>query len=210
TEVSFAGGTAAGVEIPIPAGVYTCITARDTRHTLRRTFEAADGFGVADGKYVASFRNFTAAGGANRSLSGGNVNGDDFVDIFDFGAFAGEWLADYGSGDTTCTTPSPHADLSGDGVVFAEDFTFIAINFLDASDLTCCQTGSSAGRPVREISVAELYLLGLGKMAVADLNGDGWLDQFDMVAFANGARPRPRRIGPVLHRGITDTPHAQY
>ena len=56
TEVSIANGAAAGLEIPIPSGVYTCIAARDARHTLRRTFDQADGFGTADGRYVASFR----------------------------------------------------------------------------------------------------------------------------------------------------------
>ena len=43
--------------------------------------------------------------------------------------------------------------------------------------------------PITSISVADLYVFGLGDLAVADLNHDGVLDILDMYAFIGGARP---------------------
>ncbi len=43
--------------------------------------------------------------------------------------------------------------------------------------------------PVLEISVAQLYLQGMGDLAVADLNSDGLLNTADIAAFLAGARP---------------------
>jgi hypothetical protein len=41
--------------------------------------------------------------------------------------------------------------------------------------------------------VAELEAMGVPELAAGDLNGDGWLDEADIVEFLNGARPRPQR-----------------
>jgi hypothetical protein len=160
--------------------------AQDTLHTLRRRGE---GFTISGPQYVSDFTDQSGSGGRNASLLGGNLNGNDFIDILDFGMFTGQWLADYGAGDTNCATTGPHADFSGDGTVFTEDFTFIVINFLEASDTTCCPIGAMAG-PISRISIAGLYARGLGELAVGDLNRAGWLDQLDIVEFMSGARPQ--------------------
>ncbi len=203
-EITFTEGAALGVEIPVPIGVYTCITASDTQHTLRRSFNNADGFGVVGGRYIGSFRNFASAG-VNRSLIAGNLNDDDFIDIFDFGLFTGQFGSSPFSPPCGTPSPPPHADIDGNGIAFTEDFTFIMINFLQASDTVCCQ-GSAMGGGVSEISVAELYVLGLGQLAAGDLNGDGWLNELDLVAFINGARPEPRGPGNVSYQ--IDVPDA--
>jgi hypothetical protein len=203
-EITFFSGLATGVVVEVPCGDYECITARDRLHTLRRTDDDGD-FGVAASLdmidvYVADF---TSSGTTDDSLIGGNLNNDDFIDILDYGIFVGLFGLNYGTGDTTCSTPIPHLDMSGDGLVWTEDFTFIQINFLAASETDCCVMASPAmtkprgdrplaqmiERPVTRISIEELERRGLGDLIVADLNHDGWLDIRDMEAFMNGARP---------------------
>ena len=109
--MTFTGGTATA-SFSVPCGeVYSCLTARDKRHTLRSTASAGDGFSISGSQYTANFT------GANRWLVGGNLNDDSVIDILDFGAFVGQYGHNYGTGDTTCSTPFPHADITGDGVV---------------------------------------------------------------------------------------------
>ncbi len=187
------GGVTASTTIPIPCGAYTCVTARDALHTLRRTLDAPD-FGIVGSQYVADF---DAAG---KPLIGGNLNDDIYVDILDFGLFAGQFGTTYGFTDTTCLTAAPHADISGNGTVFTEDFTFIQINFLDQSELNCCAPTPSplpmAQAVLREdangdggVTVADLtYVkarLGLdpaGAATSADVNGDGGITIRDLSA----------------------------
>jgi hypothetical protein len=181
--MTFSGGVASA-ELEIPCGEWVCITARDPLHTLRSTVEPLS---VSGQQYIASFTGAEA-------LRGGNLNdpASNVIDIFDFGAFAGEFNENYGSGNTDCDDVPPHADISGDGVVFVEDYTFIVNNFLDVSEPNCCGLGGIAGGdepPVISISVAELEAMGLGSYAAGDLNGDGWLNPIDMQLFADGVWP---------------------
>ena len=44
-----------------------------------------------------------------------------------------------------------------------------------------------------EITIRELRRRGLGHYAIADLNNDGSLNYEDIEAFANGARPKPKK-----------------
>ncbi len=187
-QVAFTGGQAAGVRLEVPLANYDCISARDTLHTLARV---DPGFTSVDGiHYSADFTDQTGGGGADQALVGGNANGDNFVDIFDFGLFTGQWNATYPP--PSCATLPPQADFSGNNTVFTEDFTFIANNFLEEGDDACCAPIPAGAGPVAAISVAELNARGLGLMAAGDLNGDGWLDQMDMVAFLFGERPKPQ------------------
>ncbi len=189
----------------VPCGHdYNCITARDKRHTLRRTAASlsvlGDGnFGTAGVQYIADFSVDVSNG-----LVGGNLNDDAFIDILDFGVFVGQYNVNYGTGDTDCLTPHPHADISGNGVVFTEDYTFIATNFLDPREANCCGApnfdggghgganptsargiGSDDG-PVTRISVQDLKKRGMSDLVQADLNHDGWLDMQDIAVFLSG------------------------
>ena len=135
-------------------------------------------------------------GGDDDSLIGGNLNDSEFVDIADFGIYVGQYNANYGTGNTMCSTPSPHADSSGNGTVFTEDFTFIQINYLKQREANCCslpnflaspeQTGE---KPITSITVAKLREQGVANPSAADLNGDGVVDQADFNAWLAGARP---------------------
>ena len=189
----FVNGVAHDV-LHVPCGPYTCVTARDKLHTLRRTI----GLQTNGVRYGADF---TAL-----SLIGGNLNDDEWIDILDFGVLIAQWETPLPP-DTACNTPAPHSDINGDGVVDSADFTFIQINFLLGNDQNCCGfPGGPDSAPVTRISVAELIRRGLGQLVVADLNGDGWLDTGDVAAFMAGARPKPTAklhpasVSPVRHR----------
>ena len=184
--ITFTNGSATDVTVLVPCGNYTCITARDTLHTLQR----AVALGTSGTKYVADF---TTAN--TEDLIGGNLNDDSCIDILDFGVFVWQWAAHYDSdgdnvddGDTPCGTPYPHADISGQGQVNTEDFTFIQVNYRECSEVCC--PGPIGDGPITRISVAELKEMGLSELAVGDLNNDGWLDEGDIEAFILGARPK--------------------
>jgi hypothetical protein len=170
-----------------PCDLYTCITARDKLHTLRR--DDLDDFGIDGSVYVADFTDNSMSSGDNDTLLGGNFNDDGFIDILDFGVFIAQFNQNIGA-DTTCMTVGPHADASGDGIVQSEDFTFVQTQFLTAAEQDCATTFiASTNSPRTQVSLVELKANGLGRLSVADLNRDGWLDQYDIVAFLQGQRP---------------------
>ena len=186
--LTFTNGSAASVTIEVPCGVYECITARDTLHTLRSTDTLVD----AGTFYTADFT------GSNQ-LIGGNLNDDEWIDILDFGVLSWQWAVNYGSGDTTCSTAYPHADINGNATVGTEDFTFIQIYYLRGHAQNCCAALMSLDTgddPITEISTSDLRAMGMSHLTVGDLNRDGWLDGSDIAEFLGGARPKPR-LAPV-------------
>ena len=180
--------------IAVPCGAYSCVTARDALHTLRRTDAE---FAISGTQYVA---NFTAADGGD-ALVGGNMNDDEVIDILDFGIFVNRFGLQYDSdadtirdGHTPCAwTPAPmgprHADVSGDGLVDSADFTFVQINFLQFRELNCCGLPNSPNPGVTTITVQQLIDQGMADLTAADLTRDGVLDSADIAAFVGGRRP---------------------
>ncbi len=158
----------------VPCGEYTCATLRDPLHSLIARVPVTQ----SAAQHVVS-----------ATLVLGNLNGDEVIDILDFGTYAGQFGIAYGSPSTDCATPGAHADLNGDGVVTPADETFISASFLSIGDDPCCAIGAVAATdgPVVEISVAELVLRGMGDLAVADLNEDGLLNTADIAAFLAGS-----------------------
>ncbi|MHC5110209.1 MAG: HYR domain-containing protein [Planctomycetota bacterium] len=200
-DMLFTNGMASAV-LDVPCGAYSCVTASDGLHTLRRT--DSDDFGIFDAQYVADFTDKTGIGGNDDSLISGNLNDDNVIDILDFGVFASQWLFDYGIGGSPCGAPFPHADVNGDGVVNNAELTFIQINFLEEREANCCTAttaSADASEPVTSISVKELYRTGRADLAAGDLNSDGWLDMEDIQAFMMGARPQPQRT-PARHGNL--------
>jgi hypothetical protein len=124
--------TIGSVVLAVPAGDYSCITARDPLHSLKSSDESFHWNGT---RYMADFTGDPAQGGD--WLTQGNLNGDDIIDMDDFMLFTEQWATHYGTGNTTCETTGPHADFTGDGIVTVADFTFIQINFLQSSDPPC-------------------------------------------------------------------------
>lgn len=183
-DMTFVDGVAtATVQVPCSDVGYTCITARDKLHTLRRTL---DPLPIEGTRYVADFV------AADKPLLGGNLNDDYWLDTLDFGTYIFQLSTNFGIGDTPCGTPPPHADVDGNGLVWTEDFTFIAINFLQHHEPNCCgaplMPGDGSG-PVVRITARQLRTMGLGHLMIADLNHDGVVDPQDIEAHMNGAMP---------------------
>ncbi|MGE3180384.1 MAG: LamG-like jellyroll fold domain-containing protein [Phycisphaerae bacterium] len=204
-EATFIHGAADGLIVPVPCGDYACVRVRDANHTLMRTDE--DDFEVIGRRFVA---NFTAQDvGDDDSLIGGNFNNDAFIDILDFGIFVCRFGVQYDNdldgaadGDLRCgaqitrsggALDSYHPDPNGDGTIDNHDFGFFQESFLAKSDDVCCGLPGDTAHPITAISVLQLQLNGLRDLAPADLNQDGWLDQQDIAAYLDGARPRKRR-----------------
>lgn len=207
-----AGAAIATDTICVPLGTVTCVTARDRLHTLRSRVESGDGL-TGSGPYTANFTGKRAGepglpAGTGHRLVGGNLNDDEFIDILDFGTWAGQYNISYGTGDTTCATASPHSDISGDGLVESGDFSFIAINFLMFREANCCgllnvtaggsgkvkpqSTGAISERvaaPISRISVQELRARNMDSLIAGDINRDGWLDMHDVVLAWLGVPP---------------------
>ncbi|MCK6483936.1 MAG: HYR domain-containing protein [Phycisphaerae bacterium] len=195
------------VTICLPAHEYSCITARDRLHTLRSTQTVFTPIGPQH--YAVDFtgaRSDESPPGVGHRLVGGNLNDDPFIDILDYGIWAGQVFTSFGTGDTTCSTAGPHADVSGDGSVGFGDFTFIFVNFLKEHEANCCgQPGfapftdgpARRQRPLTRISVAELRRRGMHDAIAGDVNYDGWLDTWDIVLVLLGERPNPLGTPPV-------------
>ncbi len=179
---AFAAGTATVLlDVPCTPTPYTCVAVRDALHTLRRTVPLE----VVAGEYQAEL-----AGGD--ALIGGDLDGNNAIDILDFAVYSWRYGTRYPDGDTNCATQRPHADVSGDGLVQTADFTFIATRFLWVGDGPCGSRGRDE-TPRARMAVSELTAAGLGHLAIADLNRDDWIDAADMVLHAAGQVPTPRR-----------------
>jgi hypothetical protein len=179
-------GRSSNVRLKVPPGRYECVTARDPLHTVRAVADIQQ----VGTKYVAAFQGDPFFGG--NWLIGGNLDGNRVIDIIDFGVFLGQYLSRR-DGHTGCERADRDADLNGDGIVDQLDWSFIQRNYLRADKDSCCPGDgvAAADMAITQITVAELDELGLGDLRVADLNGDGVLDEADMAAFLAGARPLP-------------------
>jgi hypothetical protein len=210
----FTGKSQGKIKIP-GKGNWDCITAQDQLHSLRSSCKSADGCLYCDGsQLVADFTGDPDLGG--NWLIGGNLDAwkkdvpkasHNVVDITDWGTFAAEYGECYADKSPDCHD-GPHADINGDGCVTVSDYQFIIRNFLATSKNSCC-LGDAASAPIPaplvEVSVDELRQMGMGELAVADLNGDGLVNVQDMEAFEQGARPtkvsNDRKGGKGLRSG---------
>lgn len=183
--------------IKVPKGQYACITARDQVHTLRSVASIECG---SDGHLSAEFKGDPFFGG--NWLIGGNLDGSHVIDILDFGVLVSQYLKPGDVNNTCDEIKAPgyrDADINADGVVDSLDYAFIQGNFLEEDKDSCCpDDGGTAGSyPVfTSVTVQQLRQMGLGELAVADLNRDGVLDSADMEAFQAGVVPSPARHNP--------------
>ncbi|MHC5112322.1 MAG: hypothetical protein ACYTHJ_20890 [Planctomycetota bacterium] len=170
--------------INVASGIHTCVTAKDPLHTLR----SSSLLDCVDGKLLGAFKGDPALGGnwlINGNLDCWKPDGHgEVIDVLDFGVFVSQYL-DTVPPDTECNQDGPHGDINGDGVVDSADFSFIAANFLAASDHLCCDSALENYRtgPVLSITVEALRRMGRAEHSVADINKDGVLNVADMAAF---------------------------
>jgi hypothetical protein len=178
--VTFTNGSGTAV-FTAPCGTYTCVTARDRLHTLRRTIDAAN--------FVPSGNDYTVNFTGGDALISGNLNDDNFIDILDFGGFIGR----YGQSDgpsTSCLDTGRHPDFDGDGTVGTSDFNFISFNFLTAREPDCCSNPLAEGSPTMEISVIDLARSDYEAARTADMNRDGVLNTADVTFLSQHGFPR--------------------
>jgi len=189
------------------AGQWICVTAMDQLHSLR----ASAMLSCVDGVYEAIFKgdpffggNWLVQGNLDAWKKDNPLAGHDVINILDFGQFVAMYGAQFDP-DTTCDMvhAAGHGDINGDGTVDSVDFSFIMENFLAMSKNACCPEATATTTPLTSVTVRELRQMGMGDLAVADLNGDGVLDTADMTAFMNGAQPvqKPLRTGSRLGAG---------
>jgi hypothetical protein len=180
------------------AGQWTCITAQDQLHTLRASADLVCG---PDGVYSAVFKGDPFFGG--NWLINGNLDAwkkenpyasHDVIDIIDFAQFVANYLTIVDPNTYCPSHPMEgHADINGDGIVDALDFAFIMQNFLAVSKDACCPEGpASTTQPRTSVTVRELRAMGMGDLAVADLNSDGVVNAADMASFTESGVKSPR------------------
>ncbi len=145
-------------DLQVPVAVsYGCALAKDTEHSLSDIAEPS----IVGTKYAASFE-----------LLQGDSNGDDLVDVIDFGYFVLDFGPAFADG---------RSNFNGDGNVTNADFTFISINFWKQGET--CGGAVTGNGPRARVTVKELRRAGNGQLAVADLNGDGWVDAQDIAHY---------------------------
>ena len=157
-------GTVEGIELPL-AEDHPCATAKDPVHSVTDGVETT----VVDGRWNAAF-----------SLKQGDSNDDDFIDIVDFSIF----IASRGTGKAVDAL----SNFNGDPFVNTADFTYIAVNFLATGESCGAFTG---GTPRERVLVRDLRRAGLGHLAIADLDRDGWIDADDIAWFLEHGAPLP-------------------
>jgi len=170
------------------AGQWTRISAKDEQHTLRQTIDLGCTGDPANKQFVANFTGLTWPGG--NGLFGGDATNDNWVDILDFGVFAGQYV----DGKThPLAPPARDADFTCDGVVDTNDFTFIQIGFLRTGDADPGYAVAAAGQPRSSVTVKELAkIVGMRAARKADVNNDGVVDTTDMKLFMD-KHPRVKR-----------------
>jgi len=163
TSVTYGGNNAEVRDIQVPVrNDYTCITAKDATHTLAQSRDMT----VVGTKYApAAF-----------ALVAGDSNDDNLVDVLDFGTF----VTDRGTGKNA----QSRSNFDRNPVVNNGDFGFIGLNFLRTGD--ACGGGFTGNGPLERVSVKELRRAGLGAMAEADINNDGWVDTRDIALAMQG------------------------
>ena len=198
----------ANAQVPASSDWFgTCTEVSDPKHTLRATVNigAEDGYGIhSDGSRNREYNsryNADAKSASQDWLVVGNLNGDDAIDIMDFAAF----VPNRGTSavrNTTTTTQGVHADMNASGVVNNADLSYLAVNFFKLDET--CSSGFTTRRPLERIKVSQLRAMGLGDQAMADINGDGWVDTTDMSLMMQGAQPRNTTSAkkPVVDGGV--------
>ena len=153
-------GMIAGIVVPV-ATSYPCVAAKDTVHSLTRTAAAS----IVGSHYEATF-----------ALVQGDSNNDDMIEIVDYAT----WVIDFGSGKAL----DARSNFNADALVNNADLGFVSTGFFTVGE--SCTGGLAGARPRERISVKELRRAGLGELAAADLNRDGWFDLRDMQIAVQG------------------------
>lgn len=169
--VGFTGDSGSATVTIAPAGSYSCITVKDSLHSVADAVAPI----IVLGDYAAS-----------AYLVQGDSNDDNKIDILDFGLFVG----DFG-----VASLDGRSNFNADLAVNNGDFTFISGNFFTVGE-SCGGFLAGGDPPLDRVSVKELHAMGMAGLAHADFNHDGWVDLVDVAMFMQGQVPQPP-AGPL-------------
>ncbi len=171
-------GFSRGNFFKIPADKYTCVTARDPLHTLTSSTNLT----ISGRRYVADFTKDPIFNG--KWLISGDLDGNNVIDLLDAAILSGQMLSPLNP-DTTCSTVGPHADLNGDGIVDVFDSDILNGNLFAIGLGSCCPSSprTASSDFVTELSIKELRRMGLGELAAADQDGNGFVDLAELQVY---------------------------
>lgn len=169
-----ARGTAS-VQVPVSSS-YGCFALKDPAHSLTDRSQVF---------YGASYS-------ANFALKQGDSNDDDMVDIIDYGF----WLVDISTAANSARPQDARSNFDGNNLVNNGDFSVIASNFFSVGE--SCTPGAQGPAPRERVTLKELRRAGLGHLAVADLNRDGWVDTNDIQLYMQGGAQPPKPVDPTV------------
>ena len=153
-------------EIALPvAAMHPCVAAKAPTHSLTSTAVPV----IVGARYRADF-----------ALIQGDSNDDDMIEIVDYAMF----VIDSSTAGNFDRPPEARSNFNGDRLVNIVDFSFIGTGFFNVGE--SCTGALASARPRERISVKELRRAGLGELAAADLNRDGWFDMRDMQSAVQG------------------------
>jgi hypothetical protein len=198
---TFTGGVATAdlyLDVPAvcdPAEIpyeYTCARAKDLRFSLWSTVEGSSKVFIDGTVYKALFL-------GDDALVLGDMDNSGGCDIVDWLI----WMLQFTNPASIPPPPSApcipfpnpaavqYADLTGDGLVTAFDFSHLYLNNGKADDPICCVVSEAtpdatpiAPVIVNRIAVPQLGALGLSAAAKFDLNKDGYIDKADMALYS--------------------------
>jgi hypothetical protein len=142
-----------------------CASAKELTHTLRNT---AAGFTLSGIKWAVNFG----------ALELGDSNDDNLKDILDFGMYVGDFT-------NSSVARDARSNFDGDTDIDTADYTFISSGFFNIGQ-SCASAWHPA--PMAAVTLKQLRRMGMGDLAVADINRDGRIDSADIVAFMQGQR----------------------
>lgn len=178
--VALRGGVLPAVRVPKELRVADCVTMKDQTHTLRRRSSLAYQLDASGNPT----RRFSLVFAEDTRLVQGDSNDDNRVDITDYGL----WIIDRSSAANPIAARDARSNFDGDACVNNADFAFLAAEGIHFStgDQPCGSSSAQGPEPRSRVSLKQLRREGLGELAAADLNGDGWLDSRDLQIVLQG------------------------
>ena len=178
-----ANGAIVDLHVPVAVG-YGCTTAKDDDHSLAQVSMTT----IVNREYATSF-----------TLRQGNSNHDSQIDIFDFSLF----VFDRSTGTSAAVATNARSNFNSDTLVTNADFGFLTLNFFEVDQTCGGNVAGASSAPVSRVSIKELRRRGLGNLAVADINGDGWVDLNDVQLYMQGAGQAPAGVDTTRGRPAT-------
>lgn len=167
--------------LPNTASVSYRVSGKDMLHTLRTTVDVSNPSG---NQYNATL-----------NLRGGNLNQDGVIDVGDYVVYATRFgtfpnaNTPFAPGNVPHASTLRHADISGNGQVGTEDFTFISALFGTGFDDADVAGFGRLPAPRMRITVRQAVQEAQSRLpAEMDFDNDGWLIAQEIERWLSGRR----------------------